>query len=116
MVPTKKPKSAASKMGINRRKKEAKARKTEAKRAREAVEIDVIVAGGVVVDGNIGEQQESVHNKKEVHPNEEGEFANNVKEKAWDDIFETEEGNCMEEEHWDDICFAKEVGCLWNRV
>ena len=46
MAPMKKPKSVARKMGINRREKEAKARKREAKHERKAVEIDVGVAGG----------------------------------------------------------------------
>lgn len=70
------------------------------------VEKDVGVSGGVIMDANIEQQEESFHKEKEVHPNAEGGFADNVKEKAWDEIFETEEGNCMEEEHWDEIFFS----------
>ena len=90
MAPTKKPKSLARKMGIARRKKEAKARKKQA-RVMEAVEEDVEVPVEI-----------------ELHPNAERGMDDNVMEPAWYIMFDTHEVNHVEEESWDDIFFPME--------
>ena len=76
-------------MGIARRKKEAKARKKQA-RVMEAVEEDVEVPVEIV------------------HPNAERGLADNVMEPAWYNMFDYHEGNHVEEESWDDIFFPME--------
>ena len=94
MAPTKKQKSAARKKGINRRKREAKARKRAAKRmegVREVLEMDIVVTGGVVVAENIEEQQERIHsNLEELDSIVDGGLDDSVSENKYHHFFETE--------------------------